>query len=1502
MDKEVITVEGNFFLSPASQELRNAYAKLPEEKKQELVEVTFKPLRLIWKTLWARAKLTNGGFRIDRLAQVYKTVAPRIDRVILNPETSSDALPILVHCYFQSIRKELMDRVTKSAHTAPTQKPLDGVEAELVRIKAEVPEDSLYPIFATLCRMLAETGTFDKKPAGEHNPAIVVSEPPSEMESNSPTTIATELGDLSGEAKNYLDRAAIAKVFDADKVSGVFSRMALLGEMLRIHLNSLRREGGASPQWETAGEFNELLKELDVVKKQNSENSAARSKLESVSLALGRVQKLDIAYRHRRDRLMELKKAAEAQLDVAAAEDIPPRLSGEGEGDDWLRQAYSLVDDGLEALIRELQAIDLSQLGAFVTETRFEELLFAPAGELVLPRPVPQVTTNPSEPAVKEAEVQEQFNTPQTTKSIETPAAARHEPCEQEIASQTPPPQSLPDAVTPPQAKEAPACEVAPAPVIEVGPAKDMEKVAPEPSPSTEGSPQSHKPGLKNGEPIERTVRSVTGPVVKEHVQDVPVAVGKSLDCTQGAGAGPAEADHYAILCSLQSRDCYCLMADYLPTLPSKAAELLPSVQIFEALSLQGGLHTPDGEVAEQTRILLRDLIAEPIPECSDTRLLLWSVSIIPVFVDSGSVGLAMLSPIPIPSLPRGLQEVTRSTIQLMQAIVNCHPSFFKEEPPIDAWNDELVALHLTVKTFARNAQTQTLNYQKASIVWHRLMARGGKLGELVELLLAPDGQFTPDAVRDLIARYQDANRFRRLIDQTTQELNPKRFEPIIASSYAQLTRKADELFSLGSRLVDHHARRPKQANFVMEKVADFKEKAIPALKDFLDSNPEVGTNNLSFLADRAARKAGARLLALFTDYEQWLGNGPALHDDAFLKRLCVPALPLDGLTHRPTGEKSEIHSALASAAADGLTTPADAIDQRSRAGDITNARQLLEILRNQRPAQDDLETIQETLDERARNRRNAAQRRLTEARALVVKARTLGVVPEVEAASKELALVRQEKQLQTTEDFFAITFEIGEIVAQLDERTRAESFKLSEEIVEARVSNKASKADEARLLSLVTKGDLATVREYLNRLQAGHKLPEPKFGERLGGFTLERQRELFTGFQSANFLNGLNQAIRTGGKFAQRSFEHFSSEEKKNLLVWLQAWQRVRQAAKPNETDVIQVLTGLGFDALECESAHQDQSGISQVRVSPTNDRDVCAIPQFGSASGGHIRILHVVGASPELILERSRKSKGPGFLCIFFGGVIEAEARCQIRKLCRDKQITLLVLDDLLVAHLAEVRGQRLTVFFKAATPYTWVDPFVSTSSLVPPEMFFGRKLALSSLPDTHQQRCFVYGGRQLGKTALLREVERRFNQPESHQFALWFDLLANGFGVEAEPQAIWGLLENKFRTLLGFNESWKASSKHKNQLEESVVHWLEADDRRRFLLLLDEGDRFLDRDSARDFAESRRLKGLMDRTNRRFKVVFAGLHNVQRTTTQSNHPLAHFSSSHFDFGRDF
>ena len=73
--------------------------------------------------------------------------------------------------------------------------------------------------------------------------------------------------------------------------------------------------------------------------------------------------------------------------------------------------------------------------------------------------------------------------------------------------------------------------------------------------------------------------------------------------------------------------------------------------------------------------------------------------------------------------------------------------------------------------------------------------------------------------------------------------------------------------------------------------------------------------------------------------------------------------------------------------------------------------------------------------------------------------------------------------------------------------------------------------------------------------------------------------------------------------------------------------------------------------------------------------------------------------------------------------------------------------------------------------------------------------------------------------------------------------------------------------------------------------IERWVNARDDNRFLLLLDEADGFLAADALTDFRESTRLKGLMDRTERRFKVVLAGLHNVLRATERSNHPLAHF-----------
>ena len=72
-----------------------------------------------------------------------------------------------------------------------------------------------------------------------------------------------------------------------------------------------------------------------------------------------------------------------------------------------------------------------------------------------------------------------------------------------------------------------------------------------------------------------------------------------------------------------------------------------------------------------------------------------------------------------------------------------------------------------------------------------------------------------------------------------------------------------------------------------------------------------------------------------------------------------------------------------------------------------------------------------------------------------------------------------------------------------------------------------------------------------------------------------------------------------------------------------------------------------------------------------------------------------------------------------------------------------------------------------------------------------------------------------------------------------------------------------------------------------------WLDGDSRRRLLILLDESDGFFEADSTQ-FPETNRLKdlGQMPGYEGRTKVVFAGLHSVQRFAKVSNNTFKHLA----------
>jgi hypothetical protein len=73
----------------------------------------------------------------------------------------------------------------------------------------------------------------------------------------------------------------------------------------------------------------------------------------------------------------------------------------------------------------------------------------------------------------------------------------------------------------------------------------------------------------------------------------------------------------------------------------------------------------------------------------------------------------------------------------------------------------------------------------------------------------------------------------------------------------------------------------------------------------------------------------------------------------------------------------------------------------------------------------------------------------------------------------------------------------------------------------------------------------------------------------------------------------------------------------------------------------------------------------------------------------------------------------------------------------------------------------------------PYTFYQPYVVESShTMPPEIFIGRKNELAKIESPTGVN-IVYGGRQLGKSALLRKAKEEVNENENGDRAVYVDI---------------------------------------------------------------------------------------------------------------------------------
>jgi hypothetical protein len=293
--------------------------------------------------------------------------------------------------------------------------------------------------------------------------------------------------------------------------------------------------------------------------------------------------------------------------------------------------------------------------------------------------------------------------------------------------------------------------------------------------------------------------------------------------------------------------------------------------------------------------------------------------------------------------------------------------------------------------------------------------------------------------------------------------------------------------------------------------------------------------------------------------------------------------------------------------------------------------------------------------------------------------------------------------------------------------------------------------------------------------------------------------------------------------------------------------------------------------------------------------------VPAFGSKLGGRLRVLLAWGQpSAQLLLSHADQDNSGDSLLIAYFGTMNAQTRRELAQhaVAGNRTAPVVVLDDATLAYLAAHGNQQMDATMSVLLPFSNANPYVSKKrGLVAEEMFYGRDAERKNVLDPDGTQ-LLYGGRGLGKSALLRSAGHLFESQgaSGERVSLYLSLDTVGIraGSAIGPEAIWDAL---LRDLAGHGvitlpRRQVGPRKPHEQVRAGVLGWLAEDSRRRLLILLDETDRFFESD-APEFLQTNRLKELGLTTDGRIKVVFAGLHSVQRYAKSArNGPFSHLA----------
>lgn len=809
-------------------------------------------------------------------------------------------------------------------------------------------------------------------------------------------------------------------------------------------------------------------------------------------------------------------------------------------------------------------------------------------------------------------------------------------------------------------------------------------------------------------------------------------------------------------------------------------------------------------------------------------------------------------------------------------------------------WKDRFAQHTEAVTRWRDTAPAARLLFAGAASVWQHWLTPKGMLGELGRLLVS-DRAAHVKRVTEIVRLLDDHRALRDFVDKTDRNVLGRRGERITGRAFRQLDKRLDDPRALAHSWLRIMGAKPGDAEFVGETVEKLRvavQRLAPAATRSIvrvsESNPAEPLRAALICAGESIDA----LTGLFRRDTEALAH-PATAPLQVLSEdlLYVTTLRID--------ERHRIHDSVSrEEALDMLvdtsqhaTTLAQAFDARLDRGDLYGAYAVCERMVVEGDVSE--EACRRRLDRAVSDHRVRLRRRLYQLTGRLEQAFGIGHVSDDERAELTADIGDAERRLESPE----LSLSVGELVDEIDTRIQI-PFSKGVDDIRTQIEPHLPR-DDPREQDLIQEAlaasDLATLHEHLDCLNGGQSLLASAASpvRHLANF-LEAAARVETQVDDATgpTHSALIAATTRREDCLGLPFSALSPEQASRSEALLTRWFQTTRRRRVDPDELAGFFTALGFSVPD---GGIDLSGDSAavLRTEPLRAREFCPTHAFGSDAGGRYRLVFNWNTPACEPIAQAISAGDPNAhnIVLHFGKLTLAD-RNWLRQWSIEHPTQFITIDESLVLYLASLPGGALRALFDCTLPFTCTEPYFTVAGLVPPESFFGRAGELRNITDRYGA-CFVYGGRQLGKTALLHAAAAAFREAGPYHLAHYVDLkyedVGDAFGADNIWPVLWGVFIG-----MGIVDSAATMPKGRDSLVDTITSavrgWLDRHEDGRILLLLDEADYFLEADLKDDFRVSTRLKGLMDQTDRRFKAVLCGLHNVLRNTERANHPLAH------------